>query len=69
MVAGWGRLSSGTFGLSPATLRKVEIPVWKFSECQRVYNRFAPGRLMNSHLCAGDGRKNKDACIVRQLCI
>jgi hypothetical protein len=61
VVAGWGRERS--YGSSVATLRKVNIPIWKHSECQRVFNTFAPGRLTEKNICAGDGKRNKDACI------
>ena len=64
-VTGWGReRSHGT--LSPV-LRKVEVPIWRHVECQRIYRIFAPShRLTDTHICAGDGKKSKDACVVRE---
>lgn len=62
--AGWGR--DRQWGYDSAILRMVEMPVWKLEECRRIYDLFAPNRIMSSmNICAGDGRKNKDACIVR----
>lgn len=40
--------------------------MWKFQDCARIYSTFAPNRVKAGlNLCAGDGKKNKDACIVR----
>jgi hypothetical protein len=61
-VMGWGRDRS--WGQASEVLRYTEMPMWKLSECKRVFNRFAPNRLQDSNICAGDGRRNKDACIV-----
>lgn len=62
IVTGWGR--KYRFGTTVDILRKVEMPVWSLQECKNLYSRFAPGRVLDSNLCAGDGRRDKDACLV-----
>ncbi|ODM96231.1 Proclotting enzyme [Orchesella cincta] len=61
VVTGWGR--KYRYGFTTDTLHKVEMPVWNLEECKRVYSTFAPGRLLDSNICAGDGKRNKDACL------
>jgi len=62
IVAGWGH-TSRSFGRSSDILRQVQIPTWDFKRCEKVFQIFAPGRLLPfKNICAGDGRKSKDAC-------
>jgi len=61
-VMGWG--VDRPWGRPSDVLKYVEMPMWKLSECKKVYGSFAPNRLQSWNLCAGDGKRNKDACIV-----
>lgn len=62
IVTGWGR--KYRYGTLSDVLRKVEMPVWELQKCKNLYSHFAPGRVLDTNLCAGDGKRNKDACLV-----
>lgn len=64
VVTGWGR--QYRYGVTVDTLRKVTMPVWNWQECKNLYARFAPGRVLETNICAGDGKRNKDACLVNR---
>lgn len=62
VVAGWGSLREN--GAQPAILQKVQVPIWRNSECARKYGRAAPGGITASMICAGQA--TRDSCSVRK---
>uniref|UniRef100_A0A8D2D0Z4 Peptidase S1 domain-containing protein n=1 Tax=Sciurus vulgaris TaxID=55149 RepID=A0A8D2D0Z4_SCIVU len=67
-VTGWGKTNEIT-DTYPSTLQEVEIPVFNYQACERLYNPvgiFFPElepALEEDKICAGDVKKNKDSCV------
>ena len=59
-VAGWGTLREG--GSQPASLMKVDVKVWKNSDCKQSYGSSAPGGITSHMLCASES--DRDSCSV-----
>lgn len=57
-VAGWGTLREG--GSQPASLMKVDVKVWKNSDCKQSYGSSAPGGITSHMLCASES--DRDSC-------
>ncbi|XP_076029995.1 uncharacterized protein LOC143018498 [Oratosquilla oratoria] len=57
-VAGWGSIYEG--GPQPGDLMEVRLRVWSNEDCRQKYGSAAPGGIVPSYLCAGQG--GKDSC-------
>uniref|UniRef100_I3MXG0 Serine protease 48 n=1 Tax=Ictidomys tridecemlineatus TaxID=43179 RepID=I3MXG0_ICTTR len=67
-VTGWGKTEEESDSY-PSTLQEVEIPIFNYQACERLFNPvgiFIPGSepfLEEDKICAGDVKKNKDTCV------
>ena len=56
---GWGRTCRNCSGSE--SLQEVHIPVWRQSECKRVYSRY---EVTDSMMCIGNKAGGKGTCNV-----